>query len=352
MDSLCTFFQILCGFIILRKTDSFKFAVIAGLCATAGIFTKQTAVFSAVLFIIYYLINKKWKQAGLYLLTIITISLLLFFIFQVASQGWFYKNLIAENTQRVFFIKRYKLFFGWVFSYSPLLWFFVFFAVIRQIITKNITISLFIFTSGLINALLIGANGSGMNYFFTFWAGMSLLFAESLFYFEKWINRKINFKRQDLILTCILISLIGLSVINNKFGFFYRNNILDYIPTKENRQAMTTLESHIKSSKKPIFVDRFPSIAMKYGKNRFYMEPALIQELYNAKLWNPTLAVHLINNKKFNKIFLLSESLVPYPVKKAIQKNYVLLEKIKIGTFEIFRDRFIMVMQPINNKNY
>ena len=346
MDALCTFFQILCGYIIFKKTESLKFAVFAGLCAVAGLFTKQTAVFSAVLFIFYYLINKKWKQAGIYLLTISAVSLILFFIFQISSHGWFYKNLISENTQRVFFMKRYKLFFGWIFSYSPVIWIVAIFAIIKQFITKNINISLLIFTAGLINALLIGANGSGMNYFFTFWAGMSLLFVEGLFYLELWIDKKFSFKIPKSLLTSILIFLISLSFINDKFGFFYRNNILGYIPAKEDYQAMKKLESYIKSAEPPIFVDRFPSIAMKYEKNQFYMEPALIQELHNSKLWNPSPAVNLIKNKKFKKIFLLTDSLIPYPMKKAIQENYAIAEKIKIGTFEIFRNRFILVMRP------
>ena len=67
---------------------------------------------------------------------------------------------------------------------------------------------------------------------------------------------------------------------------------------------MKKLDFYIKNSKNPIFIDRFPSIAIKYGKNRYYMEPALIQELYNAKLWNPSHMVNLIRNKKFTKIFL------------------------------------------------
>lgn len=352
MDSLCAFFQILCGFIIFKKTSSVKFAFLAGLCAAAGLFTKQTALFSTVLFVFYYLINKKYKQVFFYLITIVILSILFFAIFQIISNGWFYTNLFSENTHRVFFLKRYKIFFGWLFSYSPIIWFFVLSAVIRQFLKKQINISFFIFLSGLINALLIGANGSGMNYFFMFWAGMSLLFAESLFYLEHWIDKKTGSKIPKIIVTCVLIlsTSISTTYITNKIVFFYRNNILQYIPTKDNLKAMKKLDFYIKNSKNPIFIDRFPSIAIKYGKNRYYMEPALIQELYNAKLWNPSHMVNLIRNKKFTKIFLLSNSLIPYPVKKAIQENYAILDKIKIGTLEIHRDRSIMVMQPIQNK--
>lgn len=348
MDSLCSLLLFATAYIIFRKPNHRASAFFAGLTAVAALYTKQTAVFVVGMIFLYYLAKKKWKDAVLYAGTVSILSGILFVLCNVLTDGWFYRNLFSENAERVFFAQRYPLFFGWIFDYNLWIWIFAGIALAWTVFLGRWDVWCFYLMGGLMNALLIGANGSGLNYFFTFWSGMSLFFAQGLAYVEKflypaWIDTK---KFGKVFLIIALLILTSINFLDNSPGFFYRHTLLEYMPTKKDRIAMSCIEEYIKRAQGNIFVDRFPSIAMRYNKNQYYMEPAFIQELYHAGKWNPFPLIRMVASQKFSLILLLSESLVPRPIKEAISQYYLPSEQIRIPTFEVWRNTYITVYRP------
>ncbi len=347
MDSLCCFLQILTAYIIL-KTNSRKGSFFAGLTAILAIYTKQTALLIVAPLACYYLFQKRWKHCLIYITTIAVTGAILYAGMQVITHGWFYRNLFSENVDRVFFLFRYTNFFGWIFrQYIPV----CLVAVIGMIFLfrrqKN-SIELWLFLGGLANALLIGANGSGMNYFFVFWAGVSLLFANGCYAISSWISYRFKISKDTgRILLITLMSVIQICwYYSLEDTLFYRHTLYDFIPTKRDLLNGQRLEKYIRSTPAPIFVDRFPSIAMRYDKNDYYVEPALIQELNRAGKWDATELVDMVRSKKFEAIFMFNKSLMPRPFKDAVKEYYKPVRTLSIGTFEIWRNRSMVVYRP------
>lgn len=347
MDSLCCFFQILTAYIILYNPTK-RGALLAALAAVAAVYTKQTAALIVATLGIYYLFERKWKHAAVYYITMAVTGLMILAAIDILTHGWFYKNLFAQNIQRVFFLFRYQSFFGWIIMQNPVIFILAGCGIAYNIIRRNNSMAIWIFLGGLFNALLIGANGSGMNYFFVFWAGISLLFAESISILARWLTRRLRISppiSRTVVISVLMIVHAGwyLSLTDD---IFYRHTLLDFIPTKHDRTAMQRIERYIKIFEHPIFVDRFPSIAMRYGKNDYYIEPALIQELFYHKMWDIEPILEPVMNKEFSAIFLLRKSLMPRPFKEAVAQHYRLADEIPIGTFEIWRNRAILVYVP------
>ncbi len=338
MDSLCSMLLFASTYIIFRNPESIRSAFFASLASVAALYTKQTAIFIVAAMVLFYLSEKKWKQFLVYGSTIFLLSLLLFLLAQDWTNGWFFKNLFSENTDRIFIYKRYRLFFGWVFRSAPTICIIATLTVACDLFSKKYKVWILFFLGALANALLIGANGSGMNYFISLWAGVSIFFVLGLQNIDKIFHTESTKKALSL----MILILTSFSLLDG-ITFFYRNTLLDYIPKKSDLFAMRHLDNQIKNSKGNIFVDRFPYISIKHNKNRFYVEPALIQELYHAGRWKPDKLLDKINGREFSMIFLLSESLLPRCIKEAVEKNYFLSEQIYIGTFEINRNRAILV---------
>ncbi|MDX9703518.1 MAG: glycosyltransferase family 39 protein [Candidatus Auribacterota bacterium] len=347
MDSLCCFLQILTAYIIVRS-KSIHGAILAGVTAILAIYTKQTAVIVITPLACYYIFQKNWKNTAVYFLTIGVIGSGIYIMMEHITYGWFHKNLFDENVHRLFFWFRYKIFFGWFFRQNLPVLIAASISLIFFLKKRKNIISIWIFLGGFANAILIAANGSGMNYFFVLWAGVSLLFAES---FSILANRMVNrLKFSSYTCSCILIGLmISLQLINYAFlpnEIFYRHTLYDFIPTENDLRSCQRLEAYIRVSASPIFVDRFPSIAIRHGKNDYYVEPALIQELYYAGKWDPLPLVKQVEKKNFATIFMLHQSLMPKPFKDAVAENYRLVAEIPVGTFEIWRRRSIFVLEP------
>lgn len=338
MDSLCGLLLFGLAYLVFRKPDSVKASFFSGAIAVAALYTKQTALFVVGSMMLFYLLGKKWKQFFVYCSTVLFLGLLFFLLCQHWTDGWFYKNLFSENIDRVFIARRYGIFFGWIFKSAPVVCVLAVITVVCKIFSREYRVWILFFWGGLANALLIGANGSGMNYFVCLWSVVSILFVLCLYNIEKMIRSDVV---REVVSVVILLA-VSVSFFNG-IGFSYEDTLLDYIPKKSDLYAMKCLDGHIKRSEGDIFVDRFPYISMKYDKNQFYMEPALIQELHHAGKWSPDELLRKINAREFSMVFLLSESLLPSILKRAIKKNYLLSEYINIGTFEIGRTRKVLV---------
>lgn len=349
IDGLCASLLFLATYIsFMDRKEGVRYACYAGLAAVAALFTKQTALFGVVMLGAYYCVNKRWKKSAAYCLTICSVGLLSFLLLQLWSDGWFFHNLFTENVHRVFFWKRYALFFGWLFYLNPALWIFAGAAIVLQVVSRKFSIWHFYFVGGLINALLIGANGSGYNYFFTFWSGFSLLFVQGVAYLQAFMfarcQTRTNFVRLSVFGVMLLATLLNFAT--GKPRFMYQQSLIDYIPTQADRRTMHQLEEFIAESPEPVFVDRMPAITLRYDKSDYYMEPAFIQELHHSDRWSAEPMAQMIAQKKFSRIFMLTNSLVPYPVKSEISKYYKMVRRIKIATFEIWRTRYMLIFEP------
>ncbi len=348
MDSLCAMFILICAYILFKYRDSAIAVIVSAVFAVLALYTKQTAMFTVGTVTLFLLFKKRFRDFFLFLSVATVLSILFFLVLQWITGGWFYKNVFGENVHRLFFARRYTAFFGWLFSYAPVVIIFAVFGLIKKLKTRKPDIWVFYFAGGLCNALLIGANGSGYNYFFTFWSAVSIFFVEAIAHLENKIVPGWRGKKSAVRLSAISLILL-LSLINfqgKKAGLIYRNSLLDFVPTEFDLKSMRQLEAYIVNSTGNIFVDRVPSITLKCNKNQYYMEPAFIQELYFAGAWDPSYMMKMVAGKDFSAIFLMSESLVPYQVKESIKNNYSPVTSIKIGTFEVWRDQYIIVYRP------
>jgi hypothetical protein len=353
MDSLCSALLFWAAFAVFRdRGDTLKWTITAAVLSVLALYTKQTAVFVTAFLAVYYAGYRQWRKLGVYSATVFGAGIVLFTLFQLLSGNWFYVNLFAENTERVFFFQRYLMFFGWLFSLNSWVWIFSVTALMWHFFFRRFTVWHFYAIGGLINALLIGANGSGYNYFITFWSALSLLCPQGLafmesYYFPNWLEKKNLFK---LLLSLMLLFVMSINGSGGRIGLVYRDTLLSFIPSKSDRIAMRRIEEAIAQTEGDIFVDRLPGITVRYDKSQYYMEPAFIQELYHAGRWNPQPFEDMIAQKKFSTIFLLTESLVPSPVRAAVERNYSLTRRLKIPTFEVWRERFLLVFENPDKK--
>lgn len=344
MDSLCSFF--LLGMVyVVWEFPKFKYSsVVAGILAVCAVFTKQTAVFCIAGLGMYYLLSKQWRNLIAFCITGLVAGWLCFAVCNSLSDGWFYRNIMSENTHRLFFIERYPAFFGAFFFSYPWAWIIGIGVAAWKFYRRNVDIWFFYACGGLVNALLIGANGSGPNYFFTLWSALALFFAEGLALLYRWYSE--NTSTKPLYKYFVLYSLLAVlctNWVNEGYGFFFQETLMDYIPTGRSKKNMEQLEALIRNEEGMVFVDRLPSLTLKYDKSGCYMEPALIQELYYAEKWDPNPFLKMIEDKKCALILLFSESLIPKPVKDAVKNNYLLSDRVEIDTFEIWRKRVVLI---------
>lgn len=349
MDSLCSMFLMLSAYILFKHRHSVQAVFISAVCAVLAVYTKQTAVFAVLAVLVYLVYAKRYKDLFMFFAVLAVLSLAVFVALQWYTQGWFYKNVVAENVHRVFFMRRYYTFFGWVLTYAPFIILISVYGLFKKSTCRKTDIWPFYFAGGLFNALLIGANGSGYNYFFTLWSAVSIFYAQGIAYAQNliaphWSGKK-SWLKLSLIGAVILVSLINFQ--GGTPGLIYRDSLIEFMPSQSALQAMRRLEIYIRNSKGNIFVDRFPSITLRYdNKSGFYMEPAFIQELFYSGNWDPSAMIKMIENKKFSAIFLMSESLVPYPVKETVKEHYFAVNTIPIGSFEVWRDQYVIVYYP------
>ena len=345
MDALCSCFLLSTVYIMSKREGSLKQTILAAVFAVCALFTKQTAIFVVGMCAVYYLINRKWKDLFVFCITGLILGCVIFFVCNWLSGGWFYKNVFAENIHRLFFLKRYSIFFGILIQNYPWAWICAGGVVGWKLYRRQWDIWLFYFIGGLANALLIGANGSGMNYFITLWSAVALFFAEGLH--RVWYTvvnsphlSKNIYRSSILIIICLLTTT---NIVGKSYGFFYRTTLLSYLPSPENYSAMQAIEAIIQTTQEPVFVDRLPSLTVRHDKSDYYLEPALIQELYRAKQWDPHPLIKMIENRHFAVICLFSQSLIPKPIQDAIRKHYLLSDQIEVGTFEIWRKRVVLI---------
>jgi len=340
-DPLGVFLVVLAASILHSSRPNPTKLILAGISLVLAIYTKQTFIYGFLGLAAWLGVHRKWRDLALLSFVFVAGSVLIFFLLQVTTDGWFLRNVVMNNVHRQFSLIRIVGFGLSLSAEAPLL---TILSLLGCFLYRDIhSLWRWLFLFSLCKALLIAANGAHYHYFLP-WISISSIFAGATV--DRILRQGSGSSRTSWLVGMGLTLGLCLNAYPGRPKGIWGWNALNYAPKSSHRQAMETIQGYIAWAPGDVYVDRLHALLLPKGDWLHVVETAHILDLWRAGKWDPSVMVEKIRSREFSLMCVSEQTLLPPPVVQEILRHYRILATLDIGTFEIARPRSCHILVP------
>ena len=308
-NSAFVFFSIL-GVFLIRLADEKKiYYIFALLALVLAAYSRQAAFYACAAACIYVFL-KSPKKGLLFGLSLSAAIVLLFFIINRATEGWFYENVIANHSGRKLDAARIGLHVGTFVAY--------FFVPITSALTysaysisrKEISIWVIFFLFAFATAFSMGVNGVGPNMVMPAVSAACVLMGIAAHKMRKLLPEKFP------------AGLTAAVILGIQFFLAFDRIELLTPPSEANVNQWREVEHHLASIDGPILFDRSPILAMRLGKTKHLVEPVMLTLIEPRGRWKGERLLRDIREKKFKAVYVYKHSFFPLKIQETLYEHY------------------------------
>jgi len=308
-NSAFVFFSIL-GVFFVRLADEKKTYYILGfITLILAAYTRQSAFYACAAACIYVFL-KSPKKGLLFGLSLTGAILIIFFVINNATDGWFYENVIVNHFGRKIQLERLWHYIGEFAAYFfvPVVLALAYSAY--SIYRRGVSLWVIFFLFAFAEAFSTGANGVGTNMLMPAVSAVCVLLGLGACELKKLLPQK--FPSAFAALIIILI----------QFLLTFQNIGLLVPPSKMNLKQWQRVEDLLKTVDGPILFDRAPVLAMRLGKTEHLVEPIMLMLIEPSGRWKGDKLIEDIRQKKFKAAVTYRISPLPAKVQKTLSEFY------------------------------
>lgn len=338
IDHLALFLALTGLYLLFRETGSNrgqKISLILGaIFLVLAIYTRQSYALAAPFAGFLYLLQKDWRRAVTLTGLVGGMTLALFLLINLLTEGGFYFNIVKANINP-FGLERVLHHFRDFFAMAP----FLFLAAVLGIVLSFQRISgwpmlMGFALGGFFSALTIGKIGSNINYFLEFSAGLCLLAGFGLSVLHQGVRNP-----WLAIFYCLILAGTAWQgvVFTQKVDADTRQTLDTRLLAFEDLQTLEALVAdHLDL---PILADEYMGLVTLNDKDLF-LQPFEITQLANGGLFDQQILIEKIEQEQFSLILLQEDSWWIYALQErwtpemleAIRANYRLVGQYE-GTY-------------------
>lgn len=292
-------------------------AVVLVFLFTVAFFTKQTAVFPAGAVIAYFLSERRWKDAVVVGGGFSAASVGAFLFIQRMSGGWFFDNAFLMTSQNPYYprllIDLFSQFALALFISLPV----AFVHALRKLRAPEKAWSFYFFFT-LASACLAAKAGAALSYFVPLFSAVCIMSG-------LWLGDANLRQSKPKLFTAVLILFLLQAA-----GFLADKNP---VPSVEDYRHAATLDTWIRQHPGPILTERIDSFAVRNGRD-LNVEAVQLPVLIMHRKYDPNLVIEPVREKRFSLIIYSGIYFGGIPaIKKAIFKNYRVVDEVNVGLF-------------------
>lgn len=306
IDHLALFFALTGITILFRERPSTRLInsslIVGSIFLVLAIYTRQSYALAAPFAGFLVLLQKDWRRAGILTGFVGGVSLVVFGLLNLLTNGGFYFNIVTANINP-FGIERVVNNFRNFFDLAPFLFISAVFGtllIIKRVKGWPLLIG-FVF-GGFFNAITIGKIGSNINYFLEFAAGLSLLVGFGLL---------VLFRRSSKPVLGVFLSVFLLFLAWQGFHFFQtvQEDTRGGLETRQEAvEELRELEALVAQNlSQPILADEYMGMITLNGET-LYIQPFEITQLAISGLFDQQILLEQIEAEEFSLILLQEDS--------------------------------------------
>jgi hypothetical protein len=306
IDHLALFFALAGLFALFNKKASQRIVdlnlIFGSVLLVLAIFTRQSYALAAPLAGFLYLLQKDWRRAAILTGLVGGLSLILFALLNLLTNGGFYFNIVTANINP-FGVERVVNNFKNFLDMAPFLFILSVFGIILIIQKVDGWPLLIGFAfGGFFSAITIGKIGSNINYFLEFAAGLSLLVGFGLI-----VLARRSKKAWNALILCVFLSLVIWQGVR-----FIEKVQMDTRGTLDTRQEaieeLQDLELLVgQNLEGPILADEYMGMIVLNDES-LYLQPFEITQLAIGGLFEQEILLDQIKAETFSLILLQEDS--------------------------------------------
>ncbi len=334
MDLLALAFSLLSLWIVIEHWKSRGALLLAAVCLLTAIFTRQTYLFAVPLANLVWLWHKDWRKLVFYVSIICAGGLFITGLLNLNTHGGFFFDVVQANvgvysiTHTLIMLRQFAFTWPVIILLSGIAITLVIIATqpvetnsVKDGLTQPfLKYGLIPYTAGaLLAALMIGKEGSDINYLLELMAALSVWGACGAI----WLSSRLKVS-PSLVSVLLIVQLFWIFI---GAGLPLLNRVNAILANQPWRDALfQEVKAAVKQGQ--VLADDELDLVVLAGQHIYY-EPFLFGQLYATNQWNPTTLIDEIHNQQFSLILIGGDKVDkeccwPPPLADAVKSSYVI----------------------------
>lgn len=309
METLYVLLALAGIYLISKHERGHTYTILAAVCLACSFFTKQPGLFALGAALLFLFARKEYRRGFELLAVFLLLTIPLNMTINALTDGWYYKQLFGLNTHRAFAWWRKDFLLSFI-RVMPVFLAATCYEILQEIRERKLSIWTCYLLGSLSVALLIFFGGTGENYFLPLFS--AVLIMAGLGFSRGYQTLKEHRNWAAFLYVLIAFQLIGLAS---------SRAYLDG-PTKADRTELDIVAKMVRSSDRPVLIDRMNSLLLGTKYQDYFVEPVPLMMLYLENKWNPDVMVSPIRERKFSMILMFDKTQFVPPVIEAIERWY------------------------------